>query len=54
MDYRAINSEFYCGVDIHPQRSQVCVPENTGKKYVNQNMINNFNNFKQIIHQFTQ
>ena len=28
------------------------MPDNTGKKYVNRNMINNFNNFKQIIQPF--
>ena len=52
MDYRAINSQFDCGVDIHPEWSHICVPDNTGKKYVNRNMINNFNNFKQIIQPF--
>ena len=52
MDYRTINFQFYCGVDIHPEWSHICVPDNTGKKYLNRNMINNFNNFKQIIQPF--
>ena len=52
MHYRSINSEFYCGVDIHPKHSQVCVLDNSGKKHINKNMVNNFNNFKQIIQPF--
>jgi transposase len=52
MKYREINSEYYCGVDVHAKRSYVCVLDNTGKKYVNRNMVNNFENFKEILNPF--
>jgi len=52
MHYRSINSEFYCGVDIHPKHSQICVLDHNGKKYINSNIVNNFNKFKQIIQPF--
>ena len=52
MKYRTINSEFYCGVDVHPKRSHICILDNTGKKYVNRNMVNNFENFKEILNPF--
>lgn len=52
MHYRKIESEFYCGVDIHPKRSQICVLDNTGNRYVNRNIVNNIDNFKEIIDPF--
>ena len=52
MHYRTINSKFYCGVDVHPKRSYLCILDNTGKSYVNRNIINNFNNFKEILEPF--
>jgi len=52
MHYSTINSEFYCGVDVHPKRSYICVLDNTGKQYLNRNIVNNFNNFKEIINPF--
>ena len=49
MKYREINSEFYCGVDIHSKRSYICVLDNTGKKYLNRSMVNNFQDFKELL-----
>ena len=52
MKYREINSEFYCGVDVHSKRSYICVLDNTGKKYLNRSMVNNFQDFKEVLHLF--
>jgi len=52
MKYREIKSQFYCGVDVHSKRSYVCVLDSTGKKYVNKNIVNNFENFKEILDPF--
>lgn len=49
MKYRTINSQFNCGVDVHPRHSRLCILDNIGKQVLNRNMSNNFNNFKQII-----
>ena len=52
MKYREINSQFYCGVDVHSKRSHVCILDNAGKKYVNKGIVNNFENFKEILDPF--
>ena len=52
MKYREINSEFYCGVDVHCKRSYICVLDNTGKKYLNRSMVNNFQYFRELLHPF--
>ena len=52
MKYRTINSEFYCGVDVHPKRSRLCILDNTGKQYLNRNIVNNFDNFKEFLNPF--
>lgn len=52
MHYSIIDSEYYCGVDLHPKRSQINVLDNIGTQYVNRNIVNNFNNFKEIINPF--
>jgi len=52
MKYRTINSEFYCGVDVHPKRSHLSILDNTGKKYLSRNIVNNFDNFKEILNPF--
>jgi hypothetical protein len=46
------NSEFYRGVDVHPNRSCLCILYNTEKKYLNRNIVNNFDNFKRILDPF--
>ena len=38
MKYRTIKSEFYCGVDVHPKRSYICIMDNTGKTLLNRNI----------------
>ena len=52
MKYRTIQSNFYCGVDIHPKKSQLCVLDNNGKRYLNKNIINDFADFKQVLNPF--
>ena len=52
MKYRQIQSTYYGGVDVHPNKSQVCVMDKTGQILLNKNFRNNFNNFKEIIHSF--
>ncbi len=49
MKYRTINSEFYCGVDVHPKRSYFYILDHKGNRLVNRNLINNFDDFKQIL-----
>ena len=49
MKYREINSEFYCGVDVHSKRSYICVLDNSGKKYLNRSMVNNFQDFRELL-----
>jgi len=52
MHYRTIQSDFYCGVDTHSKRSQLCVLDNTGNRHLNKNIVNDFNDFKEIINPF--
>ena len=52
MKYWTINSEYYCGVDVHPKRSYVCVLDDMGKQHLNINIKNNFDTFKEIINPF--
>ena len=52
MKYRTIQSNFYCGVDIHPKKSQLCVLDNNGKRYLNKNIINDFADFKETLNLF--
>lgn len=49
MRYRHIHSEFYAGVDVHPNRSQLCVMDNTGKILFNRNLLNNFSQIKKML-----
>jgi len=53
MHYRTIDSEFYCGVDVHSKRSYICVLDNTGKQHLSRNIVNNFDNFKEILDPFS-
>jgi len=52
MYYRTIQSHYYCGVDVHPKQSYLCVLDTHGKKYLSKNMHNNFNRFKEILSPF--
>ena len=52
MHYRTIQSNFYCGVDIHPKKSHLCILDNNGKKHLSKNIINDFTDFKRILKPF--
>jgi transposase len=52
MKYRQIHSKYYGGVDVHPNKSQICVMDKTGQILLNKNFRNNFDNFNQIIQPF--
>jgi transposase len=52
MQYRKIQSEFYCGVDVHPKKSYLCVLDKSGEKRLALNLKNNFDNFKETVNSF--
>ena len=52
MYYRTINSDYYCGVDVHSKRSYLCILDHAGKKVYQKNIQNSFDNFKDIVEPF--
>jgi transposase len=52
MQYRKIHAEFYCGVDVHPKKSYLCVLDKSGEKRLAVNLKNNFDNFKETVNPF--
>jgi hypothetical protein len=52
MRHREIHAEFYCGVDVHPKKSYLCVLDKSGEKRLGLNLKNNFDNFKETVNPF--
>jgi transposase len=52
MQYRKIHAEFYCGVDVHPKKSYLCILDKSGEKRLGLNLKNNFDNFKETVNPF--
>jgi len=52
MKYCQIHSKYFGCVDVHPNKSQICVMDKTGQMILNKNFRNNFDNFNQIIQPF--
>jgi hypothetical protein len=49
MHYKTIHADYYAGIDVHPNRSQVCVMDKTGQVMLNRNFKNSFTNLKHLI-----
>ena len=49
MHYKTIHADYYAGIDVHPNRSQVCVMDKTGQVMLNRNFKNSMTNLKNLI-----
>jgi len=54
MRYRHISADYFGGIDVHPNRSQICVMDKTGQIMLNRNFKNDFFNLKKIIQPFQE
>ena len=45
MNLATINTEYFCGIDLHKDTMYVCIMDRAGKKYLHQNMPCNFETF---------
>ena len=49
MDYAKINSNYYCGIDLHSKSMYVCLMDREGNILIHKNMRNDFDHFKKIM-----
>lgn len=49
MHFKNIHADHYAGIDVHPNRSQVCVMDKTGKIMLNRNFQNSISNLTNLI-----
>jgi transposase len=52
MNYHQIDTDYYCGIDLHSKTMYVCVMDKQGKIYLHRNMHNDFEIFKRSIQKF--
>ncbi len=52
MEYAQINTQYYCGVDLHARSMYTTVMDKAGNILFHRNMQNNFDIFKGFIHPF--
>ena len=52
MNYHQIDTDYYCGIDLHSKTMYVCVMDKQGKIYFHRNMRNDFEIFKRSIQKF--
>lgn len=52
MRYAQINSQYYCGIDLHSRTMYVCVMDKPGNILFHRNMDNNFIEFKKYLQPF--
>ena len=52
MRYAKIDSQYYCGIDLHARTMYVCVMDKQGNILLHRNMDNNFNEFKNYLEPF--
>ena len=49
MHFKNIHADHFAGIDVHPNRSQVCVMDKTGQVMLNRNFKNSITNLKNLI-----
>ena len=54
MHYKTIHADYYAGIDVHPNRSQVCVMDKTGQVMLNRNFKNSMTNLTNLIQPYQE
>jgi len=54
MNFHQIDTDYYCGIDLHSKSMYVCIMNKEGKIHLHRNMRNDFEIFKRSIQPFIQ